>query len=414
MNNRRRFLSIAAAVLLPAFSFAQAPPAAAPVSASGAQGRGGGRGRGGAAVVSPETAADGRVTFRFRAPDATAVSVTGIGTAALLMTKDAQGVWSATTADALKPDIYSYAFIVDGARVPDPANLGSGWITYHDSTLLVPGVPWTNNSSDLPHGAVAKHIYKSAIIGGPETYYVYTPPAYDVKRAKPYPVLVLLHGLGATPQAAQEWIGQGGANLILDSLIAEGKAEPMILVTPGANGNIQGTRGAAAGFPNFTKALIEEILPQVEKEYNASDKASDHAISGLSAGAAQSPLLLNRLDQFQWIGSFSPGFDMYNPAWGTSGMGPTVNGQRALLPAGTYESTFPNLDSKANSQIKLLYVACGTADDHLALTRQFKAFLDERKVRVTYVEGLNDTHSYSFWRPQLTAFAAMIFKPRAK
>ena len=188
----------------------------------------------------------------------------------------------------------------------------------------------------------------------------------------------------------------------------------MILVTPGANGNTQGTRGAAAGFPNFTKALLEEILPQVEKQYNASNKASDRAISGLSAGAAQSPLLLNHLDQFQWIGSFSPGFDMYNPAWGTSAMPPAVDGQRALLPPGTIEALFPNLDAKSNSQIKLLYIACGTADDHLAMTRQFKALLDARKVKVTYVEGLNDTHSYSFWRPQLVEFASKLFKPQTK
>ena len=375
------------------------------------QGRGSGRAGGrGPVVVSPEIGADGRVTFRLRAPEATAVGVAGIGASPLPMTKDAQGIWSATTPGALKPDIYSYTFSVDGAQVPDPSNPGSGWASsIPNSILQIPGVPWTNN--DVPHGAVARHVYKSAIIGGPETYYVYTPPAYNPKRVKPYPVLVTLHGLGST---AQDWIVQGGANLTLDSLIAEGKAEPMILVSPLANGNTQGTRAAAAGFPNFTKALMEEILPQLGKEYNASGKASDRAITGLSAGAAQSVLLLNRPDQFQWIGSFSPGFDMFHPQWGTGGAGPIVDGQRPPLPAGQFESTLPDLDSKMNSQIKLLYVSCGTADDHLVLTRQFKALLDARKIRVTYLEGPNDTHSYSFWRPQLAAFASMIFKPQAK
>ena len=290
------------------------------------------------------------------------------------------------------------------------------------SILLVPGVPWTNLEG--PHGAVAKHIYSSAIIGAPETYYVYTPPDYDHKRKAPYPVLVTLHGLG---DSAQDWLVQGGANLTLDSLIAAGKAKSMILVSPSGYGTTQGTRGAAAGFPNFTRALLEEILPLVEKQYNASTKPSERAITGLSMGAAQSLLLLNHLDQFQWIGSFSPGFDMYSSQWGSGarngapkggrgpqsvpggGRGPATR-QRPPLAEGVLESAFPHLDGRANKQIKLLYITCGAADDHLELTRQFKAFLDARKIESNYSEPENAAHVWAFWRRQFAIFASQLFQ----
>jgi enterochelin esterase-like enzyme len=394
----RRTILLVAILLLPALCFAQVQPVAQAATPQGQRVP---------AVVSPEIGSDGRVTFRLRAPSATEVSVAGLSDP-LPMTKDAQGVWSATTASGLAPDIYLYTFTVDGVRVPDPVNLTNSWVSSPSSTLLIPGVPWAN--SDVPHGAVARHVYKSPIIGGLETYYVYTPPDYDPKRKVPYPVLVTLHGLGGS---GQDWIVSAGANLTLDTLIIEGKAEPMILISPAGQGNTGGTRAAAAGFPNFTKALLEEILPQVEKQYNASNKTSDRAITGLSMGAAQSLLLLNHLDKFAWIGSFSPGFDMFNPQWGTSAVAPTVNGQRPVLAPGQLENTFPALDSNANSKIKLLYLACGTADDHLALTRQFKDFLDARKIKVTYVEGEGFAHAYPFWRRQLAAFAPMLFKPHA-
>lgn len=423
---RSILLASALAAVLATTASAQTPSAVpASGAAQNAQVQGGGRG---AAVVSPEVSADGRVTVRLRAPDATSVTVTGLGVAPLPMTKDAQGVWSATTAAALPPEIYPYSFTVDSVRVPDPGNMTNSWAgmsagaSAATSTLFVPGEPWSN--TDAPHGAVAKHVYKSAIIGASETYFVYTPPGYDPKRKAAYPVVVLLHGLGNN---AQDWITQAGANLTLDTLITEGKAVPMILVTPASYGNADGQRGAAAGFPNFTKALIEEIMPQVEKGYNASKKATDHAISGLSMGAAQSLLLLNRLDQFTWIGSFSPGFDMYAPTWGQpaaggngangSGRGgaaagaPTGVRMRPVLADGNLASIFPTLDGKANSKIKLLYIACGTEDDHLALTQQFKTFLDARGVKVTsYLEVPGFAHVWPFWRRQFASFAPLLFK----
>ena len=162
----------------------QAPPPAPPAPATAAPGGRGGQGRGGA-VASPVVAADGRVTFRLRAPNAREVFVTGFG-ARLAMQKDEQGVWTATS-DALKPDIYTYSFNVDGTNFNDPANPNVKTSFGNAGTTLfrVPGGnPW--DPTDVPRGAITQHFYKSAVIGDQRNYYVYTPPNYDRARREPY------------------------------------------------------------------------------------------------------------------------------------------------------------------------------------------------------------------------------------
>jgi enterochelin esterase family protein len=389
---------------------AQAPQSPSPAVAQGA-GRGGGRG---AAVRSPEVSADRRVTFRLRAPNARDVSVTGLRTP-LPMAKDETGVWTATT-EALDPDIYEYRFSVDGATFADPGNPdGSASM----SLVYVPGAVWSTRDPNVPQGSVARYQYQSPLMKGIEEFYVYAPPNYNARRSKPYPLLVVLHGLGDT---APSWIVRGGANLTMDNLIAQGKAEPMIVVSPHAQGS---TGNAAAQFPDFVNALLTEILPQVRKIYNVSSNRVDQAVTGLSMGAAESLLFLNHLDQFAWIGSFSPGFDMFDPAWGGGrGAGtpatPNPAGRQSGAPAGVrmrsvlasnvLPDTFPRLDATANSKLKLLYIVCGTADDHLELTRQFKRFLDERNVAAKYVEVPDAGHVWPLWRAQLAQMAQVVFK----
>src|SRR5215475_11833251 len=154
-------------------------------------------GRGPAPVRSPEVAPDGKVTFRLRAPNAKEVAVTGIGQR-LTMQKDDQGVWSATT-DALKPDIYTYAFSVDGATFLDPANslMKSSYGNAGQSMVHVPGpAPAVWEPGDGPRGTVDHHFYKSALIGDNRDFFVYTPPGYDAHRKEPYPAFFVLHGLG--------------------------------------------------------------------------------------------------------------------------------------------------------------------------------------------------------------------------
>lgn len=380
--------------------------------------------------------ADKRISFYLRAPNAQKVTVVSQGDPAfgsLEMTKDAQGNWSVTT-PPMKPDIYSYAFNVDGTSMVDPANtppLGRGNTSY----VYVPGTLWTD--TDAPHGAIARHIYKSSIIGGDESFFVYTPPGYDPKRREPYPVLYAFHGLGNTDGG--KWIDVVGANLILDNLIAQGKAKPMILVTPMSYGNVGGN--AAAGFPNFTRAMLEEIIPMVEKQYNASTKREDRAVTGLSMGAAQSLLMLNHLDKFAWVGSFGLGLDMYDPAWGggtaagrgdanqggggaaagrgavgrgasaAAQAGPRTFTLRPVLAANILPETFPNLNSTTNSQLKLLYIVNGTLDDHLSLARQFRDFLTSRGVKISnYLEPEGVAHNNYQWRTSLADMLPKLFK----
>ncbi len=184
----------------------------------------------GPGVHSPEVDSEGRVTFRYRAPNAKEVVVFRDGGSPLPMKMDDQGVWTATT-EPLAPDFYPYSFVVDGAITPDPANPSLKpmyKIALGQSVVHVPGpasLSWEWN--DVPHGTVTNHFYKSGIIGDDRNFYVYTPPNYDPHRKQPYPVLYLLHGFS---DDASAWTTVGRANVILDNLIAQGKAKPMLIV----------------------------------------------------------------------------------------------------------------------------------------------------------------------------------------
>src|SRR5580692_10696301 len=215
----------------------------------------------GPAVKSPEVSPDGKITFRLRDPNAKEVAVTGIGER-LAMQKDEQGIWSATTGP-LQPDLYTYSFSVDGVNFIDPQNglFKSSYAGAGNSMVRVPGAaPW--NPTEGPHGAVTHYLYHSASIGDDRGYFVYTPPNYDSKRKEPYPVLCLIHGLS---DDASDWLDVGAANFILDNLINQGKAKPMIMVNPLGYGTANGPAGAMGPemIPAFAKALVEEVLPQV-------------------------------------------------------------------------------------------------------------------------------------------------------
>ena len=153
-------------------------------------------GRGAPPIKSPEVSADGKVTFRLRAPNAKEVFVTGIGQR-LAMQMDDKGVWTATT-DTLKPDIYTYSFSVDGVTMNDPANplFKTSYGSAGNSLVHVPGAVSWEPAPGVARGAVTRHFYHSAVAGDDRDYWVYTPANYDPKRKEAYPVLFLLHGLG--------------------------------------------------------------------------------------------------------------------------------------------------------------------------------------------------------------------------
>ncbi|MGC2609393.1 MAG: alpha/beta hydrolase-fold protein [Candidatus Sulfotelmatobacter sp.] len=348
-----------------------------------------------APVVSPEVHADGSVTFRLRAPNAVEVKLGLEGTEPLPMKKDDRDGWSVTTAP-LSPDYYGYEFIVDGVRMLDPSNhlLVPNLLT-PGNAVHVPGplsLPWELN--DVPHGEVHHHFYRSAVAGDDRDYYVYAPPGYDPAAKKTYPVLYLLHGYS---DDASGWTAVGRANAILDNLIAQGKAKPMIVVMPLGYGTMEMIRLSweawshselrDANFRKFSEALLTEVMPRVESEYRITKNRNARAIAGLSMGGSESLLTgLNNLDKFSWIGAFSSGG----------------------IPD-DFQKDFPSLDAKANQRIHLLWIACGTEDHLITVNRNLRAWLKTQGVKETEIETPG-MHTWMVWRRNLAEFAPLLFR----
>lgn len=386
-------------------------------------------GRGGFAppVKSPEVSADGRITFRLRAPNAKEVFVTGIAPGQrLAMQKEEQGVWTLTT-DPMKPDMYGYMFNVDGANFNDPgnSNFKTAMFGAGQSQVHVPGPVSWEPAPGIARGAVAHHFYHSALIGDDRDFYVYTPPNYEPNRKEPYPVLYLLHGLG---DDAYGWISAGAANVILDNLIAQGKAKPMIMVNTlgyGVANMLADGRGGRGGpgviggdkmIPNFAQALLEEVMPQVEKQYRVTKDRSQRAIAGLSMGGAEALFTgLNHPDKFAWVASFSGAFVMWPGAVpeGSAAAGRARGGPPSVDTA-VFEKNFPNLTAKTNSQLRLLWIACGTEDGLNGVNRQFKGWLKSKDVQFTDVEVPGMAHVWPLWRQNLTELAPMLFQSKGK
>ena len=266
-------------------------------------------------VVSPEVQPDGHVTFRFIESNAVKVEVSIEGQSEPgPMQKDEHGIWTATVGP-LQPDIYGYSLVADGVALIDPSNpMMKPNLLNTESAVHVPGpasLPWEVNN--VPHGEIHHHFYHSKIVGDDPDFYVYTPPGYEPGAKRGYPVLYLLHGFS---DAADGWPAVGRANVILDNLIAQGKAKPMIVVMPLGYGNPEVLRHgwgsdkdlAWSNLSKFTDVLLAEVIPQVERSYKVRKDSESHAIAGLSMGGAESLLTgLNHLDTFAWIGAFSAG-----------------------------------------------------------------------------------------------------------
>jgi len=337
---------------------------------------------------TPEVSADGRVTFRLKAPDAKEVKVQCESLPGTNMVKDADGVWSVTTSP-LEPDYYGYSFIVDGVRGLDLSNpLMKYNLLGTESQVHVPGpasLPWEVN--DVPHGVIHRHFYHSAAADDNRAYFVYTPPGYSLSGAH-FPVLYLLHGFS---DDATAWWSVGQANIILDNLIARGQIKPMVVVMPlgyGSLGVLYGNRNfrGRSNADKFRATLLDEVLPQVESAYNVSKDREDRAIAGLSMGGAESLTVgLNNLDRFAWIGAFSSG-----------GLG------------SNFSTTFANLDSSANEKLHLLWISCGKDDRLVTPNRDFVHWLDSKEVHHTWTE-VPGVHSWRVWRRNLADFTPLLF-----
>lgn len=404
--------AIACSTLLVAQQPAPATPAAPQTAAPAGRG-----GRGAPPVKSPEVAADGRVTFRLRAPNAKEVALS-MGGKQLPMQKDEQGVWSFTS-EPMNPDIYTYSLVVDGTSINDPANrqVQTSFGSFQ-SMLVIPGSqPWLP-SPGVARGGVTRHAYHSAVANDDRDFFVYTPASYDPKRAQAYPVLYLLHGLG---DDAERWLtGGGGAANILDNLIAQNKAVPMVVVTPLGYGTSQGPTGGrgSQNLIGYSKILLEEVMPMVDKAYNVSKNRDQRAIAGLSMGGAETLYVgLNHLDKFAWIGAFSSAPMLFPAAAdAAAAVGPGGGGRGAPQPMepAVFAKTFPTLDAKANSQIRMLWIVCGTDDGLIGVNRQFKDWLRSKGVQFTEQEVPNMAHVWPLWRQNLTDMAPRLFQPKGK
>jgi len=207
-------------------------------------------------------------------------------------------------------------------------------------------------------------------------------------------VLYLLHGFS---DDASGWTAVGRANVIFDNLIARGKAKPMIVVMPLGYGAPEILKGGFGAFRNaelrdrnfakFTEALLKEVLPQVESSYAVNKDRNARAIAGLSMGGSESLLTgLNHLDQFAWIGAFSSGG----------------------IPE-EFDKDFPGLDAKANSRIKVLWIACGTDDHLIEINRKLRKWLEEKGVHKTDIETPG-AHTWMVWRRNLMEFGTLLFR----
>jgi enterochelin esterase family protein len=362
-------------------------------------------------LVSPEVHADRSATFRVRAPNAKQVMLNLQSQERMAMQKDDKGVWSVTT-KPLTPDIYPYSFLIDGQTFRDPTNAaGGGSLRGADPSLVhIPGDASTAwDERDVPHGEIHHHTFRSKAIGADMEYYVYTPPSFDPAGRNQYPVLLLLHGMG---DAAGAWTTAGGSQIILDNLIAEGKAKPMIVITPHGYGL---PPDQLAGGPpamrsensrvNFTKSVLEEILPQVEKNYRASADRTQHAIAGLSMGGAQTLYMgLNHPEAFAYIAGMSSALPEF-----TVGDYPGPHGEPTAVTADVFAKTFPHLDAKINSQLKLLSIACGTDDNLITDNRNLKSWLTTKGVKYASVE-IPGAHTWMVWHRNLVTLAPQLFQ----
>ncbi len=395
----RRTLAYCAVVMALAAGQAAAQP----------PGRGGGRGRGAArtpvtALRSPEVHADRTVTLRFSAPAAAQVDVVGEitrGAGALAMTRSDDGVWTATLGP-LPPEIWSYNFRVQGVNLPDPANPavkptppGEAMASF----VEVPGDgPAYYDSRPVPHGDVRMVLYESKAMGVTRWLWVYTPPGYDGSAAR-YPVLYLLHGNG---ESQSGWVMNGRANIILDNLIADRKAVPMVVVMPqghalqGAGvGPLQRIAGETSMFSDkFPRDLIDDVMPLIERRYRVYSDPDHRAIAGLSMGGGQALTIgLANPTRFHYVLGFSAavGGQFVDP-------GPVLH-QVTAAPAAV------------NGRLKLLWMSVGREDFLYQANRQFADDLQSAGVKVTYRETAG-SHVWSVWRANLNETAPMLFRGR--
>jgi len=365
------------------------------------------------APQSPEVHPDRTVTFRFRAPQAKAVELVGEvlqGKPSRPMTKDSEGIWSVTIGP-LPPEIWIYNFRVEGVDFPAPSNISlmprAAGLAAVSSFVEVPGeAPAFYDARPVPHGQVRMILYESKAMGVHRYIWVYTPPDYDKTNSK-YPVFYLLHGNGETQSG---WVMNGRANIILDNLIADGKAVPMIVVMPHGHAAQSASVGSFKAvqqpgpqnflnFTAFTKDLLEQILPTIESSFRVYKDAEHRAIGGLSMGAMQSVQIgLAHPELFRYVLAYSGGF---------GGIGPAAPGE--IEEQSPWKELLANPE-KTRKNLRLLFLGSGQQETAmLAPGKRLVTLFKEKGIPAVWAD-FPGAHVFSVWRNHLNYSAPMLFR----
>ena len=360
-------------------------------------------------IVSPEINSDNSVTLRLQAPNAQEVLVTGDwmpaqgwapGTEKMIKGED--GIWSYTS-NALPSDLYSYSFLVDGLKMTDLNNVyfSRDVATVVNIFLIGGGQADVYKVNDVSHGTVARRWYSSPSLDATRRITVYTPPNYESDKDN-YPVLYLLHGVGGDEEA---WISLGRTSQILDNLIAQKKAKPMIVVmTNGHVSNAAAPGESSKGFykpemmtPDVFNGQMEEsfkdVINFIETNYRVKKEKANRAVAGLSMGGFHSLYIsANYPNTFDYVGLFSPAI---------------------MPPNNSTMEVYKNLDAKLETQknngLKLYWIACGKTDFLYKNVTEYREKLDKMKLPYIYHES-EGGHTWANWRVYLSEFAPMLFK----
>ncbi len=368
-------------------------------------------------IISPEIHADNSVTFRLFAPNAKDVQVTGDflpsvkmdtpmgqmdGPGKSALTKDENGVWSLKT-QVLNPELYNYSFVIDGFTTTDPSNpfLIRDVASATNIFIIGGGHADLFKTNDISHGSVTRRWYDSPGLGMDRRITIYTPPGYE-KSAETYPVLYLLHGAGGDEEA---WINLGRTAQILDNLIAQGKAKPMIVVMP--NGNVIQDAAPGEGSQNFYKpqfmipktmdgtyeSAFGDIIKFVESNYRVKADKANRAIAGLSMGGFHT-IHISRYypNTFDYIGAFSAAIMPREDATGK-----------------VYSNFDQTLKTQMDNGYKLYWIAIGKTDFLYKANQEYLAKLKEMNMPHEYVES-EGGHTWRNWRVYLSQFAPRLFQ----
>ena len=375
---------------------------------------------GGAPVVSPEINDDNTVTFRLKAPSIMKVQITGDflptekiqtpygefdgpGVVDLTMGKD--GIWEYTTPTPLSPELYSYSFLVNDLKMMDPSNVYSIRDVASTTNVFIIGGDRANlyQVNKVPHGTVSRMWYTSPQLGIDRRMTVYTPAGYETN-GKKYPVLYLLHGMGGDEEA---WMALGRTSQILDNLIAQGKAEPMIVVMTNGNAALEAAPGESSlgmvapnmQLPKTMDGSFELAFPEVvdfiDNNFRTVKCKSGRAIAGLSMGGFHSLHISKQYpDMFDYIGLYSA----------------------AIMPnQGVKSIVYDNFETKLKTQFDknpaLYWIAIGNKDFLYQANTEYCKLLDEKGYPYTYLET-EDGHIWKNWRIYLTEFTPLLFKQK--